>query len=163
MHDSSTCEICRGLPIDGSLTDEQFAGFLDACRREMAGKQQTFQQRIEGASRWRYEMVEGTLTVGDTVFGMTPIGTFSEEHKSWLWAWANPDFPPSARQAASGIQSLHAITGFKVFLNEGTTASAVDAQDLVAFAVHALSASGFFRCPSDGPTLYLAVHGPIRT
>src|SRR5262245_28793783 len=101
MHDSSTCEICRGLPIGGSLTDAQFAGFLDACRREMAGKQQTFQQRIEGASRWHYEMADGTLTIGDTVFVMTPIGTYSEQHRSWLWAWANPDFPQRAREAAS--------------------------------------------------------------
>jgi hypothetical protein len=160
MHDSSTCPICRGLPVDGSMSDEEFFAFLAACRDELADKQARFLSRIAGASRWQYEMADGSLTIGDTRFGMTPIGTFSPEHQSWLWAWANEDFPEAARAASRRIQGLHAVTGFRVFLDPGIGASAADAQDFVAVAVHQLGAIGFFRCPSDGPVLYLAVHEP---
>ena len=103
-------------------------------------------------------MADLSLTIGDIVFGMTPIGTYSSEYGSWLWAWANEDFPPTARQAAERIRTLHDITRFRVFLDPGIKASPEDADDFVALAVHALDAAAFFRCPSPDPTLYLAVH-----
>ena len=93
-------------------------------------------------------------------FETTLIGTYSSEYQSWLWAWANEDFPEVARAASRQIQALYDVTGFRVFLNEGIGASTEDAQDFTALAVHQLDAIGFFRCPSDeaGPVLYLAVH-----
>jgi hypothetical protein len=117
-----------------------------------------FERRIQGASRWSYEMVDGTLAIEDSFFGMTPIGTYSSAYNSWLWAWANEDFPAIARAASARIQALHTVTGFRVFLDPGIEASPTDAQDFTALAVHMLGAIGFFRCPSDGPVLYLAVH-----
>lgn len=91
------------------------------------------------------------------LFGMTPIGTPSRAHHSWLWARGNKDFPPTARTASRRIQSLHTVTGFRVFLDPAIQASSV-AQDFTALAVHMLDAMGFFRCPSHGPVLYEAVH-----
>jgi hypothetical protein len=102
-------------------------------------------------------MADGTLTIGGSVFGMTPIGTYSAAHDSWLWAWANEEFPAIARTASARIQSLHTVTGFRVFIDPGIKASSADVQDFTALAVHILGAIGFFRCPSDGPVLYLAV------
>jgi hypothetical protein len=157
MHDSSICELCRGLPIRSSLSDDEFFAFLASCRNELAVKQVTFERRIQGASRWSYDMVEGTLVIDDLLFGMTPIGTHSQPPNSWLWAWGNEDFPATARTASRRIQSLHTFTGFRVFIDPATQASS-DAQDFTALAVHILHAMGCFRCPSDEPVLYLAVH-----
>ena len=127
---------------------------------ELAVKQADFQRRIAGTSRWDYDMEDGSLTLGNMRFGMTPIGTFSAEFQSWLWAWANEDFPEAARADSRRVQGLHAVTGFRVFLELGAAASSSDAQDFTALAVHHLGAIGFFRCPSDGPVLFLAVHEP---
>lgn len=157
MHDSSTCPICRGLPVGGSMSDDEFFAFLAACRDELTGKQTAFQQRIAGASQWRYEMSDGSLIIGAVRFGMIPIGSFSSEYQSWLWAWANEDFPEVARAASRQIQGLHGVSGFQVFLDQGIGASASDAQDFAALAAHQLGAIGIFRCPSEGPVLYLAV------
>jgi hypothetical protein len=160
MHDSSQCPICRGLPVGGSMSDEAFFAFLAACRDELTAKQARFQQRIVGVRRWHYEMAGQSLTIGDISFGMPPIGTYSAEYESWLWAWANKDFPEVARTAARHIQGMHAVTGFKAFLDRDTGASAADAQDFATLAVHQLGPIAFFRCPSEGaaPVLYLAVH-----
>ena len=160
MHYSSTCPICRGLPVDGRMSDEEFYSFLDACRDELTVKQTNFQKRIAGAGRWHYEMADSSLVIGEIEFGMTPIGTYSHEYQSWLWAWANEDFPEVARAASRQIQGLYDVTGFRVFLDEGIGASTLDAQDFAALAIHQLGAIGFYRCPSegDGPVLYLAVH-----
>jgi hypothetical protein len=158
MHDSSTCPICRGLPVGGSMSDDEFFAFLAACREELAAKQARFQQRIAGAARWSYEMADCSLTIGYERFPMTPVGTHSPEYQTWLWAWANEDFPLVAREASRQLKSLHTLTGFRVFIDPGIEASSADAQDFAALAVHQLGAIGFFRSPSDGPTLYFAVH-----
>ena len=142
MHDSSTCPVCHGLPIGGSMSDGEFFAFLAACRDDLAAKQSGFQQRIAGESRWQYEMSDGSLTIGDIGFGMTPIGTFSPEHQTWLWAWANEDFPEAARAGSRQIQGLHTITGFRVFLEPGIGALPSDAQDFAVLAVHQLGGSG---------------------
>jgi hypothetical protein len=160
MHDSSTCPVCRGLPVGASMTDDEFFAFLSACRDELADKQTRFQQQTAGAVRWSYEMADCTLTIGDKQFAMTPVGTHSPKRQTWLWAWANEDFPPRAREASRQVQALHGVTGFRVFLDPGIEASSGDAQDLTAMAVHQLGAIGLFRAPSSGPTgptLYLAV------
>jgi hypothetical protein len=160
MHDSSRCPICRGQPIDGSMSDEEFFAFVAACQEELAEKQGRFFPRISGAGRWSYDMADCSLTLGAERYGMTPIGSFSPEYRTWLWAWANDDFPDYARDRSRRIQGLYQTTGFRVFLDPGIPASPTDAEDLTALAVHHLDAIGFFRCPSDGPVLYLAVHDP---
>jgi hypothetical protein len=142
------------------MSDEEFLAFLSACREELAVKQAAFQARNAGASRWYYEMADRSLTIGNTRFTMTPIGSFSPKYESWLWAWANEDFPEVARTASRVIQGLYAVTGFRVFLDPDILASSADAQDFTAVAVHHLDAIGFLRCPSDGPVLYLAAHEP---
>lgn len=162
MHDSANCPICRGVPLGGSMSDDEFFAFVAACQDELAIKQASFQQRISQATRWQYEMADGSLTIGETRFGMTPIGSFSPSYQTWLWAWANDEFPETARAASRRIQALHSLTGFRVFLDPGIEALPDDAQTFAALAVHQLEAIGFFRCPSDGsaPDLYLAVHEP---
>jgi hypothetical protein len=160
MHDSSACPICRGLPVGGSMSDDEFFAFLAACRDELAQKQARFQQRIGSAARWSYELADCSLTISSERFPATPVGTHSPEYQTWLWAWANEDFPPAARDAARRVQALHGLTGFRVFLDPGIGASEGDAQDFAALAVHQLGAIGVFRSPSDGPTLYLAVEEP---
>lgn len=158
MHDSSQCSVCRGLPVGGSLTDDEFFAFVARCREELAAKQSRFQERIAGAARWTYEMADRSLTIGDVRFGMTPVATFHAERNEWLWAWANDRFPHAAREASLLIQSLRDVTGFQVFVMPGIDASTRDAEDLAALAVHQLDAVGLFRCPTDDLVLYLAVH-----
>ena len=116
MHESSRCDTCRGLPTGGSLSDADFSAFLGACKRELAAKQAVFEQRVQGGARWFYDMTDLSLTIDDTVLGMTPIGTYSSEYESWLWAWANEEFPLTARRAAETIRTLHDITASKCFL-----------------------------------------------
>ena len=151
---------CSNSPTSGSMSDEEFSAFRTACRAELATLQAQFQHRIREGGQWFYDLSDCTLNIGKQSFSMTPIGTHSAERQSWLWAWANEEFPLAARDASKQLQLLHTRTGFRVFTSPGIPASASDAQDFVAFAVHSLGAIGCFRVPSDAstPTLFLAVH-----
>ncbi|WP_199269155.1 DUF6882 domain-containing protein [Polaribacter sp. L3A8] len=52
-------------------------------------KQEVFGEMVEGLG-WSCDMLEGKLTYGDDkVFDIQVLGTYSENEKSWLWAWAN--------------------------------------------------------------------------
>jgi hypothetical protein len=102
MHDSSTCEVCRGLPIQGSLSDDEFLAFLASCRKELAAKQEIFEHRIQAASRWFYDMADLTLAIDDLLFGITPIGTHSETNHSWLWRGPMKTFQRSRAQHLDG-------------------------------------------------------------
>lgn len=161
MHDSSHCPVCRSQPAAGGLTDDEFHAFLRACRDELAAKQARFQQRIASAARWQCELAEGTLSFDGMIFGITPVGTYSEAEQTWLWAWANESLPQKARETSRPIQALFDRTGFRVFVDAGLPATASDAEDLTAMALHELGATGLFRIPSEGLTLYLAVHATV--
>lgn len=58
--------------------------------------------------------------------------------------------------------SLHTLTGFKVFLDPGIAASAVDADDLAPLAAHQLEAIGVCKSTSNNTTLYMSVHSNNR-
>ena len=65
-----------------------------------------------GAARWLYEMADRSLTIGYTRFGMTLIGTDSAADQSWLWAWANEEFPPVAKGSAATCETAgNVLTG----------------------------------------------------
>ena len=160
MHDTTACPFCHGCVSDGSMSDAEFNAFIAACQQELDQKQSAFQARISGAGLWAYEMADGTMKIGDTCYPMVPIGTFSRTYQSWLWAWANEEFPARARETSWQLQLLHQITGFRIFLKPGFPAAANDVNEFLALAVHQLGGIGFFRCESDGPTLYLAVQEP---
>lgn len=138
MHDSSECPVCRGLPIDGSMSDDDFQAFLDGSM----------------------SVADWSMKIDDERFPIIPVGTHSPEQQTWLWVWVNESFPERAREASRQLQALSTLTGFRVFTDPGSPASSLDAQDFTAMAVHQVDAIGFFRAPSDGPTLYLAVQYP---
>jgi hypothetical protein len=141
------------------MSDEQFSAFVAGCHDELAHLQPKFQHRIHGSGRWDYNLADCTLRIGDHLFPITPIGTHSAERQSWLWAWANEDFPLRARETSKCLQSLQTLTGFRVFTSPGIGASDSDAQTFSALSVHCLGAIGVFRVPGS-PTLFLAVHEP---
>ncbi len=141
------------------MSDEQFYSFVATCRDELALLQPQFQQRVCGSGKWFYDRSDCTLRVGEEGFSITPVGTHSSEYQSWLWAWANEDFPTPAREASKVLQTLEILTGFRVFTNPGIRASESDALDLSALAVHSLGALGIFRVPG-ATTLFLAVLEP---
>lgn len=59
---------------------------MAACRDELASLQPNFQRRIQGGDQWFYDLSDCTLRIGDQSFPITPIGTYSAEYQSWLWA-----------------------------------------------------------------------------
>ncbi|MCL5126935.1 DUF6882 domain-containing protein [Algibacter sp. L4_22] len=73
-----------------------------------AEKQEIFGEMVDGLG-WSCDMLEGKLTYGnDKVFDIQVIGTYSENEKSWLWAWGNTQsgIPEKFLQTALGMKAI---------------------------------------------------------
>ena len=95
-----------------------------------------FWPQISEAGRWHYELADGSIIFGGTRYSMVPIGTFSPDYQTGLWAWANEDFPHFARSECQRLQGLHVTTGFRVLLDPGFPVSPEGVNDLVALSIH---------------------------
>jgi hypothetical protein len=141
------------------MTDHEFAQLLSLCDREFVEKQEKFQMWIATSGMWFYDLEECTLTLGDTKFEVTPIGTYGATSGTWLWAWANSEFPPKAIERAEKLKCLYELTGWEVFENPGTHATVDELQIFNLLAIHILDSVGLFQDGEGGePALYLAVH-----
>ncbi|WP_198519797.1 DUF6882 domain-containing protein [Polaribacter sp. ALD11] len=71
-------------------------------------KQEIFSEMVEGLD-WSCDMLEGKLTYGeDKVFDIQVLGTYSQNEKSWLWAWANTQsgIPEKFLQTALAVKAI---------------------------------------------------------
>ncbi|GAA4234722.1 hypothetical protein GCM10022291_14820 [Postechiella marina] len=71
-------------------------------------KQEIFSEMIDGLN-WSCDILEGKVTYGDDkVFDIQIIGTYSENEKSWLWAWGNTQsgIPEKFLQSSLAMKSI---------------------------------------------------------
>ena len=126
------------------MSDREFADFLSACRAELDRKQVEIAEHL-GQGPYQYDIDQGLLTVGGAAYSIAVIGTYCVSRRTWLWGWANDSYSDAARERSAPLKGLRDVTGFQVFADEGVVATASDAIDLVATAVHYLDAPGYWQ------------------
>ena len=161
MHDSSTCPICHGLPVDDRMTDAEFFAFLSACRDELAYKQSAFQQRISGGGRWVYDLRDNSLTIGSERFPITAIGTYSVDYETWLWAWANPSIDADLKRDALRVLDYGRQHGVERLTTPKWPADETDGWRMAALANRLCSSNGAYRGPA-GKTVVFMTFGEIK-
>lgn len=91
-----------------ALPKVSMAELYDQSFALVCEKQEIFGEMVEGLN-WSCDMLEGKLTYGDDkVFDIQVIGTYSENEKSWLWAWANNQsgIPETFLQSSLAMRDL---------------------------------------------------------
>jgi hypothetical protein len=106
---------------------------------------------------YHYDLERGVMTIGSDSFAISVIGSFRPSRSTWLWGWANDTFSDVVRERSSRFKGLYAVTGFRVFVDDGIRATRGDAEDFKAMAVHAVDAAGFWRIVSDDLELYVCI------
>jgi hypothetical protein len=144
------------------MSDREFADFLSACRAELGRKQAEIAEHL-GRGPYAYDIDQGLLTVGGGTYSITVIGTYCVSRRTWLWGWANDSYSDAARERSASLKGLRDVTGFQVFADEGVVATASDAMDLVATAVHYLDAAGYWQEDFTDLQVFLATQAlPFR-
>jgi hypothetical protein len=126
------------------MSDGEFADFLSACRGELQVKQTGIAECLKRRP-YAYDIDQGLLTLGSEAHSMVVIGTYCVSRRTWLWGWANDSYSDAARERSASLKGLRDLTGFQVFADDGLMATASDALDLVAIAVHYFAADGYWQ------------------
>ncbi len=82
----------RDLPFGLSAYSPRFEAFGGEGSAAAIHRQDVLNETL-GDGYVRFDLGARTLTVnGDTYHGVTLLGSFSHESRSWLWAWANEHY-----------------------------------------------------------------------
>lgn len=93
---------------------------------------------------------------------VTPLGTFSSETATWLWAWANDSFLPALREKATRLKKLSDKTGKPHFAQRRIKATEIRAWRLAGICVKHLRAQGCYRIPTDDVYVFLALDHIVK-
>ena len=133
-------------------------------------KQEIFDELVKDLG-WSCDMLEGKVTFGDDkVFDIQVLGTYSENEKSWLWAWANNQsgIPEKFLQTSQAVQALGKAYNIEDFIAPKLE---MDSDPGIYFATIAsvmAKESCYLALPFKGITVYVtitseAVESKVRT
>ena len=122
-------------------------------------KQEIFDELVKDLG-WSCDMLEGKVTFGDDkVFDIQVLGTYSENEKSWLWAWANNQsgIPEKFLQTSQAVQALGKAYNIEDFIAPKLE---MDSDPGIYFATIAsvmAKESCYLALPFKGITVYVTI------
>jgi len=150
--------------LANSMTKEEFNDFINSCYKECEAKQQALIKDFNLTSYDAYWFSQSTETLQfkndgkvELEFIAVPIGSWSGESNSWMWAWANESITEELRSKAAKIKELSDLTEYDIFKIDAFEADEALAHKLTAMAVHHLDALGMYIAPRDNLKTFLAL------
>ena len=122
-------------------------------------KQEIFDELVKDLG-WSCDMLEGKVTFGDDkVYDIQVLGTYSENEKSWLWAWANNQsgIPEKFLQTSQAVQALGKAYNIEDFIAPKLE---MDSDPGIYFATIAsvmAKESCYLALPFKGITVYVTI------
>ena len=143
---------------------KEFGDFINSCFKELENKQIALVKdyNLTKYDAFWFNQSDETLQFKndgkvELEFIVVPVGPWSGESNSWMWAWANDSVTEGLRLKAAKIKELSDITGNDIFNDEAFEADEYMAQQLTAAAVHHLDALGIYIAPYDKLKTFLAL------
>jgi tetratricopeptide (TPR) repeat protein len=150
--------------LANSMTKEEFNDFINSCYKECENKQKALIKDFNLPSYDSYWFSQTTEILQfkndgkvELEFTVVPIGSWSGESNSWMWAWANESITEELRLKAAKIRELSDLTGNDIFKDDAFEADEALAHKLTAMAVHHLDALGMYIAPLDNLKTFFAL------
>jgi len=90
--DPDEARFWRDLPYGLGAYSPRFEAFGSAGSAAAIHRQDVLNEAV-GDGQVHFDLGERTMTVDDATYqGVTLLGSFSHESRSWLWAWANENY-----------------------------------------------------------------------
>lgn len=146
------------------MEDDEFESFIDTSIDNLEAKQSNLKEKYGLGYFDRYDLdVENEVITFSSSSGkrlkatFIPIGTFSPDKSSWMWAWNNQAFTDSLRAKSEKLQSLSDLTGFEMFTNPTAEVDENMAWEMVAMSIHILESQGVYRAPANDLCYFYAL------
>lgn len=100
-----------------------------------------FNTHVPTNQSWSLDLAARQATFGDVTIDAMPLGTFSEEHKAWVWAWGNASFREGdpALEASMRLRDIGQQRGIPEFTLRGVD---LERYDNVRFGAERLALIG---------------------
>ncbi|WBO68760.1 DUF6882 domain-containing protein [Streptomyces camelliae] len=116
------------------------------------------------ADRWDLDQTTGLITWTFPDRSATApaqiLGSYSPRAGSWMWAWANPSILPEMSRDARSLRDWGEAHGHHAFTRAKFDADEQAVSTLVAIAVRATRATGFYRGPGGNASVIITF-GPV--
>ena len=136
------------------MTVEELSAFAANCFKEMDNRQTKLIQKYNLTSYDEFYINQTDEVLQfkkdgkvELEFFFVPIGSWSSEHGSWAWGWANESNTDELRQKSMKIRELAEITGNSLFEDEAVEADEDFARQAAAIAAYHLDAMGVYIAP----------------
>jgi len=146
------------------MEDDEFDSFIETSFDNLEAKQSSLEEKYGLGHFDRYDLdVENEIITFSSSNGkrlkanFIPIGTFSPDKSSWMWAWNNQAFTGSLRAKSEKLQSLAELTGFEMFTNPTAEVDENMAWEMVAMSINVLESQGVYRAPANNLWYFYAL------
>lgn len=143
------------------MNDNEYQQFVNACIAELEAKQEKIAELLLFEAQPDLSRETIRFLDGEEVFveaEIVPIGSRGHQWGSWMWAWANPSWPPELRLHASRLKQLGASTGREEFLSENAFPVKDDETwGIIAVACRHLDALGVYQMLAGDSDFFFAI------
>jgi hypothetical protein len=142
------------------MSEQEFQDFLRQANWFMRGQMEENRKAfgLDSSHRfdwdqWRGELVFSSGGTPKVVARIQIVGSLSAKSNAWVWAWANPSFLPSIRQAVLRTKEFGTERGIVRLIQPKWAAKESDAWEMTAVTAKLAEAKGAYKCPGqDGST-----------
>ncbi|HEC15210.1 MAG TPA: hypothetical protein ENI99_01340 [Sedimenticola sp.] len=151
------------------MNDYKSSKYIDDCYAELERKQAALMQdySLDAYGMFDYDLNAGRIQFKQGVVtkveaDFIPVGSFSEEAGSWMWAWANASVRGALLEQAESLKELEAKTGEEIFGNSTFPADAATAWEMAAIACDHFNGQGVFAAPVQGLLIFMVLNNLTR-
>jgi hypothetical protein len=133
----------------------EFDQFLEECYEELQRKQFYLiaEFGIANCDKFEIDWQQGILKLKQNsvikfIAQVTPIGSYSKKHSTWIWAWEHPSVSERLKYKSERIKELGRLTGIEMFKTQIFQTQEETAWEIAAMACHHLKAIGCYRAPA---------------
>ena len=146
------------LPRQLIVSAEELADLAHQACERCKVRQEAVRQawpKFSSAKRWHYDRETRTIRFFDAAVGpalvadVTIVGSFSTRSNTWMWAWANENYPDSERAKVAPLRVFGEVRGIEKFQNAKWAADEVDGWEVTQIASELLDAAAIYRAPID--------------
>jgi hypothetical protein len=110
--------------------------------------------RLSDVQKYELDLQKGHIRfetkAGDVSFSVALLGSWLEETRGFLWAWANPNSPPQITTGIQKFKEAHQTPGLRLFYKPEFGAPESMGHQLCEYAATYLKYDGVYKAPFKG-------------
>lgn len=149
-----------------NMSKEQFGQMIRDCYREMEEKQEKLIQKygVDKYAKCWFDFDTNMLKFyrGNKVgleLKAYALGTWTPSDGTWLWAWADPDFPQTVKEGQEKLKELYGNDKTGLFKSRGFVGNENKVYEAVSITLKQMNAMGVYKIDYKNSKLYLAIMG----